>query len=485
LSLIAEHATGSRLGDFFQQQIAGPIGVTSLQWAALGTHSYASAYAKASARDLARIAYLMLRRGSWNGQTIVSSERIDEMTRWDPSLAGAVYGPQIQFPTDPETHLRYGHMVWTNRTQGPYVGSSIPADAYYMAGFRTKFVLVIPSLDLIVVRMQDGPGAWSDALFTTLVAKVVEAAVTSQPNSPPTVELTAPANGSSFTAPADITIAANASDSDGTVAEVAFLADGNVVGTSTSPPYEIIWQAAPPGSFTLTARSTDDRGASATSAGIDITVDGDFAVLPDSISFGNQLVNVPSAIQEVVVQNTGQADLPVGAISLEGAQADQFAIENACSSSLPPGGSCSIGVQFEPTSAGAKSADLLISAGAAAATIVSLSGSGVNPANAAGTVSPTSMAFGSVRRGTSSTKQVTIRNTGAVLLPIDGVSLGGEQPGQFRVSHDCGASVAVGGSCKASVTFRPSSRGQKKATLRVAMGGGAGTKTVALKGTGT
>src|SRR4029434_1033887 len=55
---------------------------------------------------------------------------------------------------------------------------------------------------------------------------------------------------------------------------------------------------------------------------------------------------------------------------------------------------------------------------------------------------------------------------------------------QFGVSHTCGSSVAVGASCTISVVFKPTSGGAKSGTLTVSGGNGAGSKTVALSGTG-
>jgi hypothetical protein len=52
-------------------------------------------------------------------------------------------------------------------------------------------------------------------------------------------------------------------------------------------------------------------------------------------------------------------------------------------------------------------------------------------------------------------------------------------------STTCGASLAVGGSCTISVSFKPTTTGAKNETLNVNAGGGAGTQKVALSGTGT
>jgi CubicO group peptidase (beta-lactamase class C family) len=277
LSLVAENVTGMKLGTFWQQEIGATIGVSSLTWGALGTHTYASAYASATARDLARIAYLLLQRGVWNGTTIVSPERIDAMTEWDPILGDAVYGPQIQFPTDPETQKRYGRLTWTNRTGSPYVGSGVPTDAYYCAGFRTNFFLVVPSLDLILVRLQNGPTPWSDEVFTGINTRVVSAVVETPLNAPPTAAITSPAPGATFPAPGPVPLAAAATDPDGSVTQVAFLANGAVIGSDPDAPYQLSWTNVAPGSYTLTARSTDNAGATTTSAPVSITVTGNTA----------------------------------------------------------------------------------------------------------------------------------------------------------------------------------------------------------------
>jgi CubicO group peptidase (beta-lactamase class C family) len=177
LSLVTERVTGKTLADFFRTEIGSKIGASSVKWGALGSHTYASAYSSMTSRDLARISYLLLRRGSWQGKRIVSGARIDSLTSWDPALGKTVYGEQVKFPTDPNSHKRFGRLTWTNRTQSSYVGTGVPSDAYYCAGFGTKFAMVIPSLDMIVVRNQDGPTPWSDSVFKNITTLVMRAVV--------------------------------------------------------------------------------------------------------------------------------------------------------------------------------------------------------------------------------------------------------------------------------------------------------------------
>lgn len=91
-------------------------------------------------------------------------------------------------------------------------------------------------------------------------------------NVPPTVSLTNPAEGSGFTTPANITITANAADSDGSIGRVDFYQGTTLIGASTANPYTVSWSNVPPGNYSLTAKATDNLGASTISTPVTITV---------------------------------------------------------------------------------------------------------------------------------------------------------------------------------------------------------------------
>jgi Glycosyl hydrolase family 48/Cellulose binding domain/Bacterial Ig domain len=91
-------------------------------------------------------------------------------------------------------------------------------------------------------------------------------------NRAPTVSLTSPASGSSFTAGANIPLAATAADTDGTVSKVDFFAGNTLIGTDTSSPYAATWPNVAAGNYVLSAVATDDKGATTQSAPVDVTV---------------------------------------------------------------------------------------------------------------------------------------------------------------------------------------------------------------------
>jgi hypothetical protein len=93
-------------------------------------------------------------------------------------------------------------------------------------------------------------------------------------NVPPTVSITGPTNNAHFTAPTNISITASAADSDGSVSKVEFFQGTAKLGESTNSPYSLVWSNVGAGSYTLTARATDNLGAATVSAPVSISVSG-------------------------------------------------------------------------------------------------------------------------------------------------------------------------------------------------------------------
>lgn len=99
-------------------------------------------------------------------------------------------------------------------------------------------------------------------------------------NAKPNVSLTSPGNGKAFIAPALVNIGATASDSDGSISKVEFYQGSTLIGTVTASPYSFNWSYVPAGTYTLTAKATDNIGASTTSNNVSITV------TPNSVAIG-------------------------------------------------------------------------------------------------------------------------------------------------------------------------------------------------------
>jgi regulation of enolase protein 1 (concanavalin A-like superfamily) len=105
---------------------------------------------------------------------------------------------------------------------------------------------------------------------TTVTADHFSAQVTSQTNQPPSVTLATA--GTSFTAPATISLTATASDPENQLARVEFYDGSTLLSTDTTSPYSFSWTNVSAGSYSLTAVAYDAQGASATSAAVSVQV---------------------------------------------------------------------------------------------------------------------------------------------------------------------------------------------------------------------
>ena len=91
-------------------------------------------------------------------------------------------------------------------------------------------------------------------------------------NQDPIVSLTAPTAGATITQGTATQVTATASDSDGSVAGVEFFDAATSLGTDNTTPYAVTWTPGTTGNHTLTARATDNDGATTTSAPVGVTV---------------------------------------------------------------------------------------------------------------------------------------------------------------------------------------------------------------------
>jgi subtilisin family serine protease len=160
-------------------------------------------------------------------------------------------------------------------------------------GWQTWQTVSVPGVALTggshllrVVIDTKGPSGWLGNLnYLRFSAPGVDA--------PPSVQLTAPANGTSYTAPATVALAANAADSDGTITQVAFYDGATRLGVDSSAPYSFTWMNVPAGTHQLTAVAADNAGVTATSNSVAIQV----IEPPASTPFGGSPVVIPGTIE--------------------------------------------------------------------------------------------------------------------------------------------------------------------------------------------
>ena len=134
---LALEKRGENYLQFPQRALFDPIGVRSM---VIETDPYGDlltqGYDLAAARDWARLGNLFLQDGVWNGRRLLP----EGYTKFVSGLAPAWVA---------DGRPIYGGFFWINGDGG----MPVPKDTYYMAGAGGQFTLIIPSHQLVVVRL--------------------------------------------------------------------------------------------------------------------------------------------------------------------------------------------------------------------------------------------------------------------------------------------------------------------------------------------
>ncbi len=208
-------------------------------------------------------------------------------------------------------------------------------------------------------------------------------------------------------------------------------------------------------------------------------------ISPPSSDLGATLQGSTGTTTTFTVTNTGGS--PSGTITTAraGTNAADFALTaDTCNGMvLAAAGTCTIGVRFQPASAGSKTASVSASATPGGTASASLSATGLAPP--ALSLSPTSFTFAStVAGGSSAAQDFVLRNTGGVTTSTITVSLGGTNMSEFAITaNTCGATLAAGATCTISVQSRPATAGAKSGSLNASAGAGV-TASAMLSGSG-
>jgi CubicO group peptidase (beta-lactamase class C family) len=157
---IIEKATGESLDDYSQKKLFGPLGMEHISWVKRNAGDVSNYFhVECSTRDMGRFGLLALRGGEWNGKQLVSKD-------------------YFKLATSPSQKLNpnYGLLWWLNANENPTTRPArrlfpgLPKDLIAAMGREGQYVLVLPSLDLVVIR-QGGPAG--EAAFATELLKHV------------------------------------------------------------------------------------------------------------------------------------------------------------------------------------------------------------------------------------------------------------------------------------------------------------------------
>ncbi|WP_229256873.1 choice-of-anchor D domain-containing protein [Duganella lactea] len=214
-------------------------------------------------------------------------------------------------------------------------------------------------------------------------------------------------------------------------------------------------------------------------------------VLSDTtpVTFGSTQVGQQATAHRTTLSNNGSAALKITTLALGGTNPGDFALAGSCAvgASISPGANCTIDSSFQPTAAGARSANLVLMTDGGAQLSLSLSGNGVAVAAAAPSlgINPQAFDFGSATLGDAGpVKRFTLTNTGSTALTINSASF----TGPFAAATDsksCAAfplTLAAGAACELPVRFTPASAGSASGNVSLQANGA--SWTIALSGQG-
>jgi 6-phosphogluconolactonase (cycloisomerase 2 family) len=198
-----------------------------------------------------------------------------------------------------------------------------------------------------------------------------------------------------------------------------------------------------------------------------------------SLSFTNQAVGTTSSTLNVILTNTDAiTPLTIGGITASG----DYSESDNCAGSVAPSGSCTLLISFMPNSAGTLTGVITLSDDANnSPQLISTKGTGLVPL----TVAPTSLAFGAVTVGSTSTaKIVTLTNSLNATVTFS-FTTSGDYAAIGSGVNPCGTSLASLAACTLSVTFTPKTNGSIDGALTVSQTVDSILQIVALSGSGT
>ncbi|MET0821706.1 MAG: serine hydrolase domain-containing protein [Aeromicrobium sp.] len=176
-AVLDDAADGGDVADMARRRLLEPLGMRDTTWGrdrAGNALTYSGA--ESTCLDLARVGHLMLNAGRWNGRQLVSSEVVDQLT--SPSS---------------DRNAAYGLLWWTNASgrivevwrqagfatdRAPYEGRlapGVPADAFWAFGYGNQYVAVVPSENVVAVRLGSRPATPDRVTFDGFTSGVLAA----------------------------------------------------------------------------------------------------------------------------------------------------------------------------------------------------------------------------------------------------------------------------------------------------------------------
>ncbi len=166
LSRVIQQASGMSAFDFARQNLFGPLNISNVSWDHDADGYTSTSWGlHATVRDYAKFGYLFLNQGRWENRQIVSAAWVEKSTRPDPSVkmwAGYGYLWHVNLPY---------RLQWE---QSPVALDAIPHDGYMAQGIRGQSIVIIPSAELVIVRVaKEGTDQMDLVKFLTMILEAI------------------------------------------------------------------------------------------------------------------------------------------------------------------------------------------------------------------------------------------------------------------------------------------------------------------------
>jgi CubicO group peptidase (beta-lactamase class C family) len=167
LSRVIQAVTGVTVFEFARQNLFKPLNIANIDWQEDRDGYTSTGWGlNTTVRDYAKFGYLFLNKGYWEDRRIVSGEWVEKSTQTDPSV---------------KMWSAYGYLWHVNLplrlsfSRSPVSTDAIPADGYMAEGVRGQNIFIIPSRDLVIVRVANQTrGAMDLVAFLTMVLNAIE-----------------------------------------------------------------------------------------------------------------------------------------------------------------------------------------------------------------------------------------------------------------------------------------------------------------------
>ena len=152
LSAIVQKVTGEKIVDYLTPRLFEPLGIAKPQWDESPQHINCGGWGLfIKTEDMAKFGQLFLNKGVWNGKQLISSEWVEEASKYQvPSVPAGTRPDEVEAKGLTEENCAwlwgYGYQMWR-----------CPENSYRADGARGQYIIVCPDKNAVIAVTADSP----------------------------------------------------------------------------------------------------------------------------------------------------------------------------------------------------------------------------------------------------------------------------------------------------------------------------------------